>query len=478
MVSLLAKSWVYLSSSIAIKTTVGLRKYSRTIQPKLPVLRNTTIEGMSLLLSADLFKSIGSAKVRNDDIYDRLNRRYSVFVLGILLVVVTSSQLVGKPLNIISCWCPAEFTGEMVKYANSLCWSKSTYYIPEERSLPLRDQRRPPHISYYQWVPFILLIQIFLFYLPGFLWRNLNKFSSIDSKSIMFQVMKLDVADSKRAEKVKSIVNQFDRALNHQRGLSKRTFKSANGFFNLNTHHFHHKNSNPSSIRRRTLLYRLLPSVIFDKGSGHFLVSLYLFIKLLYVINAIGQLFLLNSFLGYEFSFEGIHHLQGFIRKNPMLTRSTGSSIRFPIVTICDFSVRGLGDHTRGYTVQCTLPINIFNDKIFLIIFYWLLFVSVMTVYGLLRFIFAAANSRRRLAFVDKHLNIDANEEDRIDENEIAFFAEEYCRPDGILTLMLIENNMDEILVGEIVFLLWQQYRNEADRFFSLNSRNGNIDNA
>ncbi|KAL7675008.1 hypothetical protein ACOME3_001276 [Neoechinorhynchus agilis] len=172
---------------------------------------------MALFLSAEIFKSIGPPKVLNDDGYDRLSRRYSAVVIGILLVVVTSSQLVGKPLSVISCWCPAEFTGEMIRYANSICWAKNTFYVPEDRHIPLRHEIRPPHISYYQWVPFILLAQLFLFYVPGFLWRNLNRFSFVDSKTIMGQIHRLDVVDNKRKDKIDSLVNQFHRALGHAR---------------------------------------------------------------------------------------------------------------------------------------------------------------------------------------------------------------------------------------------------------------------
>lgn len=54
------------------------------------------------------------AKVRqfrfhnDDDLYDRLSRRFSVILLMLFTVVVSTKQYVGDP---IACFAPAQFTG-------------------------------------------------------------------------------------------------------------------------------------------------------------------------------------------------------------------------------------------------------------------------------------------------------------------------------------------------------------------------------
>ena len=56
------------------------------------------------------------AKVRqfkfhnDDDLYDRLSRRFSVVLLMLFTVVVSTKQYVGDP---IACFAPAQFTGKI-----------------------------------------------------------------------------------------------------------------------------------------------------------------------------------------------------------------------------------------------------------------------------------------------------------------------------------------------------------------------------
>lgn len=81
--------------------------------------------------------------------------------------------------------------------------------------------------------------------------------------------------------------------------------------------------------------------------------------KLLYIGNAIGQLFLLNLFMGRGFNLIGIEAIQHWINGQDMEAVE-----RFPRITMCKFIIRTLGDNIQPYDVQCLLPINIYNEKV------------------------------------------------------------------------------------------------------------------
>ena len=85
----------------------------------------------------------------------------------------------------------------------------------------------------------------------------------------------------------------------------------------------------------------------------------YILSKFLYIINAIGQLFLLNLFLGAKFYWYGLE----IIRKG-FYGQEIEAIERFPRITMCQFNIRTLGDNVQPYSVQCLLPINIYNEKV------------------------------------------------------------------------------------------------------------------
>lgn len=95
------------------------------------------------------------------------------------------------------------------------------------------------------------------------------------------------------------------------------------------------------------------------RRSGNYLAFGYIIVKLLYIANAVGQLFLLNVFLGSGFQWYGLEVL-----KKWFYGQEIEAVERFPRITMCRFILRTLGDNIQPYDVQCLLPNNIYNEKV------------------------------------------------------------------------------------------------------------------
>jgi len=71
------------------------------------------------------------------------------------------------------------------EYANIYCWVDDTYYVPFSEKMPQGDEGRDRKITYYQWVPIIMVFEAAMFFAPYALWRLLNSRSGIDLSVIV-----------------------------------------------------------------------------------------------------------------------------------------------------------------------------------------------------------------------------------------------------------------------------------------------------
>jgi hypothetical protein len=398
---------------------------------------------MTLYLVTDAFRKLGSPDVKNDDFYDRLSRKYSLILLGVSFLIVSSSQFIGHPID---CYTQ-NIAGNHISYVNWVCWISSSYYLPFDKPLPTRYEQPPEKIPYYQWVPFILLCMMFLFYIPGFVWRNLTKACGINTKMITKMVTDMDQMDGEKREKaVRSLAKHIDKALAYHREYE-------HGFM--------------YNVRRRV---GSILCCTMGRHSGNYLAFTYVCVKLLYIANAIGQLFLLNVFMGRGFSLIGIETIQRWMNGQDM-----DAVERFPRITMCKFIIRTLGDNIQPFDVQCLLPINIYNEKIFLLIWFWLAFIAAASIYGLIKWLYYFTINAR-LNFVSRFLK--ANEiryyssslsttgisstidpDDQTPIKRLEDFVNCYCRQDGLLLLRIIKKNTNNVIAGEVICALWENWK-------------------
>ena len=380
------------------------------------------------------------------------------------------------------------------------------------------------HISYYQWVPFILLAQALAFYSPSLVWHSFNSVTGFDIASIVKYAAAIGASSSnvvisggggvggvivtseKRAQLVHHLVEHVADRLECERELRSSY-------------------SHYDSTRSRGGWANCL---LCGRGRGNYLLGLYLFSKLLFVLNACVQLVALDKLvlfgkfrydkLGMDalatlFVFDNTLDSFALPRQPPPPSQSqshhaaqppppspshppsshqqkdaaaaaaaaaavVNASPRFPRVTMCHFQVRFLGDNVHDYAVQCALPINIFNEKVFVFIWMWLMWMAVAATFSLLVWTWRAVWSTERVRFCRRYLNVriasvhqsertfagvSSYEMSASDERWTRSFVERYLRNDGFVILQLIAANCSETTTAEIVTALWHVCKTNDD---------------
>lgn len=102
------------------------------------------------------------------------------------------------------------------------------------------------------------------------------------------------------------------------------------------------------------------------------------------LLNVLVQIYLVNEFLGGTFTTYGLDVL-GYSeqeeRVDPMISV-------FPKMTKCTFHRFGSSGDVQRYDALCILPLNIVNEKIYIVMWFWFVFLALVTfVWLIFRFV-------------------------------------------------------------------------------------------
>ena len=254
---------------------------------------------------------------------------------------------------------------------------------------------------------------------------GINLATIMDAAHVCSQASYLEI----REKAVRYIVNQMDRYL-----LAQRDYRTG------------------CCIRLKHIVAKIC-CLVGGRLYGNYLTSAYLIVKVIYVANAVGQLFLLDAFLGMDYHLYGIYVVEKLIRGEDW-----SASERFPRVTLCDFEIRHQA-RIHSYVVQCVLTINLFNERIFIFIWFWFVFVAFLSALNMGKWLFRSLYWPGQVQYVRKQLR--AFDTTQREPGVLAKFTENYLRRDGMFILRLIGMNMGEVVAGETLCGLWNNYSPE-----------------
>uniref|UniRef100_A0AC34QXX2 Innexin n=1 Tax=Panagrolaimus sp. JU765 TaxID=591449 RepID=A0AC34QXX2_9BILA len=366
---------------------------------------------------------------KDDDFVDRLSYFYTSSFLIMMAVLVSFKQFGGRPLE---CWVPAQFTASWEAYAEMYCWAQNTYWVPIEQDIPVDiAEREYRQISYYQWVPFFLLLEAFFYYVPCLMWRLMSDKSGIRLNDIVqMATEKENIEPEYRLRTIESLSRHIESALRYQHTATSRT---------------------------QYTLHRVLKCFNLRYYESY-VTGMYLVTKVMYVANVLVNLILVNKFLETdEYSVYGLGVL-----KDLLFGRSWMESGNFPRVTLCDFEVRVLGNNQR-HSVQCVLVINIFNEKIFILIWIWFSLLFMITTFDALYWFSISLFHRDRYRFVLRHLELTSDPDKpelfrKEKRKQVEHFLKTYLKVDGVLILRMVALHAGVMYCTEITDALWRRY--------------------
>lgn len=291
-------------------------------------------------LFGDLKNFFKTRKCIVDNFVFRLHYRFTLVVLIAFSIAVTGRQFLGDPIECIS---KDDIPENLLK---TYCWISTTFSIKsawkkevgKEVPYPGIDKYTPGedrvYHAYYQWVCFVLFLQAMLFYIPRYIWKNTE------------------------GHRIQNLCMDFNSPV-----------VSAEG--NGNT----------------KLLVRYLKE---NLGHHTFYGSMFAFCEFLNFVNVVGQIYLMDTFLGGEFTTYGTEVLafsewDYTLRYDPMIKV-------FPRMAKCTFHKYGSSGDVQKHDAMCLISINIMNEKIYIFLWFWFIILAVLSgievLYRLVVFLF------------------------------------------------------------------------------------------
>jgi len=255
-----------------------------------------------------------------DDLVFRFHYRFTFISLLLCSILITGEQFFGKPIKCIKGGDVPE------KLLETYCWIEGTFTLPKALLKAIDKDVPAPGVeqfyekdeiiehAYYQWVCVVLFLQSCCFYVTRLLWKGWER------------------------GKIKHLITDLNKV------ILKADVKKE---------------------KEDTLVAYLCA----NRGRHNAYAFRYFICEVLNFFNVIIQMIFVNYFLGGEFSKYGIDVLK-FVDRDPEQREDPMAKI-FPKLTKCTFRRFGPSGDIMRFDNLCLLPLNILNEKIYIVLWFW-----------------------------------------------------------------------------------------------------------
>jgi len=272
-------------------------------------------------------------KPRPDNFIFRLHYQFTFGILAIATVLVTSYAYIDTKGSAIQCMVDkGQVPGPVI---NNYCWISATFTLPKHFEGAQNEQfihhgvgpdvegDEKIYHAYYQWVPLMLSMQAAMFYLPHWIWKQLE-----------------------------------------------------GGRFDLIIAGLNNANCDGKDVKLGALA-NYMKDKMKDQYDHKMWAAKFYFCEFLNFVNIIFQICITDRFLGYAFSDYGIA-AAGWSSLDPEERVDPMSKV-FPRMTKCRFDKFGSSGTIQNFDALCVLGMNIINEKIYVFLWFWFIFLAIAT---------------------------------------------------------------------------------------------------
>ncbi|CAH1402935.1 unnamed protein product [Nezara viridula] len=348
------------------------------------------------------------SEISIDNLVFKLHYRFTFAILVASTILVSSRQFIKEHIQ-----CLSEKSVKDV--INTFCFFSSTFtvaryhndsyhpgvHIASPGVGPVQPGEEVTHHAYYQWVPFVLFGQALLFYLPHYIWKALEK------------------------GRIRAIVSQVKTSI-----YTAEADTVINGY-KIDSHE---TRKNREKIFKDIYISWARLKVNRDWAKN------YIMCEMLNIVNIFLQIMLVDSFLQGNFLDLGVR----WIRDEQEVLESV-----FPKLTKCTFHKFGKSGSIQNFDALCVMSLNIINEKVYTLLWFWFLILLFFTLLGLVWRLLSFLLHSRNGAF-NRFVWAEVSPGPALKTAEIEMIATKLTFSDWLL-LYYIGKNMDSRMFRRVV---------------------------
>uniref|UniRef100_A0A1I8HT04 Innexin n=1 Tax=Macrostomum lignano TaxID=282301 RepID=A0A1I8HT04_9PLAT len=146
-------------------------------------------------------------------------------------------------------------------------------------------------------------------------------------------------------------------------------------------------------------------------------------------------------------------------RRCRLLTRRTGFAlVSAYLLTKAMYICVSLGQLAK-FTVQCVLPNNMLNEKIYIFLWFWVFALALLTAASCLSWAVSSILPSSRRALLKKYLRAGGVPPQAGDRSTARRFLRHFLRHDGVFLLRMIGRCAGDLLAADVAREVWRRYR-------------------